>query len=254
MTNLLFPLLIVIGAALLGMASIMLKHRFFPPNPEPEEGEGRDGVGEYVAMMVGVLYALILGIVLVSVWEGRDNAENSVQTEASSLNQVYILAQDIPAPAGPRIQQDVKAYATLVVNQEWPQMASHQDLGQAGWQSLTKLTNAIEAYQPVTDVQQNVSAQALSQLSTVYDARRSRNGESTDSLSPVLWVGLILGGVLTVAFVFCFGVQRRGTHVAMVMGLTGLIGFLVLMVFDLNHPFSGSMGIDSGVYTQYFSS
>ena len=249
MSELLAPLLIVIGAALFGLTSIMVKHKLFPPKPDTEPGEG---VGEYIAMMVGVLYALVLGIVLVAVWEGRDNAEDHVQTEASSLNQIYILAQDIPSPSGPLIQKDVKSYATLVVNQEWPQMAAHQPLSQAGWTSLSKLTSAVEAYQPVSAVQQNVSAEALSQLSTVYDARRSRNGDSTDALSPVLWIGLILGGGLTVSFVFCFGVQRRGNHVAMVMGLTGLIGFLVLLVFELNHPFSGSMGIDSGVYTQFF--
>lgn len=250
MSDLLVPVLIVVGAAILGMCSIMLKHRLFPPEPDAEVGEG---VGEYIAMMVGVLYALILGIVLVSVWEGRDNAESSVRTEASSLNQVYILAQDIPKSSRVPIQNDVTTYATLVADKEWPEMAAHQPLSQAGWQALTNLTDAVEAYQPVTAVQQNVSAQALSQLSTVYDSRRSLNDESTDSLSPVLWIGLILGGVLTVSFVFCFGVQRRGNHLAMVMGLTGLIGFLVVLVFDLNHPFSGSMGIDSDVFTQYFS-
>jgi Protein of unknown function (DUF4239) len=250
MSDLLVPLVIIFGAALLGMSSIMIKHRLFPPEPEVEASEG---VGEYIAMMVGVLYALILGIVLVSVWESRDNAESSVRAEASSLNQIYILAQDIPAPAGPRIQQDVKNYAAIVVGPEWQDMAAHRPLSEAGWASLTTLNNAVEAYQPVTDVQQNVSAATLSQLSTVYDSRRSRNVESTDSLSPVLWIGLILGGILTVSFVFCFGVQRRGTHLAMVMGLTGLIGFLVVLVFDLNHPFSGTMGIDSDVFTQYFS-
>jgi hypothetical protein len=249
MSDLIAPLLIVLGAALVGMSSIMIKHKLFPPEPDTEPGEG---VGEYIAMMVGVLYALVLGIVLVAVWEGRDDAEGHVQAEASSLNQIYILAQDIPAPSGPKIQQDVKSYATLVVNKEWSEMAAHQPLSQAGWTSLDKITNAIEAYQPVSAVQQNVSAEALSQLSTVYDARRGRAGDSTDGLSPVLWIGLILGGVLTVSFVFCFGVQRNGNHLAMVMGLTGLIGFLVLLVFELNHPFSGSMGIDSGVYTQFF--
>jgi len=251
MSDLIAPLLIVLGAALIGMTSIMIKHKLFPPEPDTEPGEG---VGEYIAMMVGVLYALVLGIVLVAVWEGRDDAEGNVQSEASSLNQIYILAQDIPAPSGPKIQEDVKSYATLVVNKEWSEMAAHQALSQAGWTSLDKITNAIEAYQPVSAVQQNVSAEALSQLSTVYDARRGRAGDSTDGLSPVLWIGLILGGVLTVSFVFCFGVQRNGNHLAMVMGLTGLIGFLVLLVFELNHPFSGSMGIDSGVYTQFFPS
>jgi hypothetical protein len=249
MSDLIYPVLIVIAAALIGLSSIMIKHKIFPPEPDTEPGEG---VGEYIAMMVGVLYALVLGIVLVAVWEARDDAETNVQTESSSLNQIYILAQDIPAPSGPLIQKDVKSYATLVVSKEWSEMAAHQSLSAAGWQSLSKITSAVEAYQPVSAVQQNVSAEALSQLSSVYDARRSRDGDSTGGLSPVLWIGLILGGVLTVSFVFCFGVQRRGNHVAMVMGLTGLIGFLVLLVFELNHPFSGSMGIDSSGYTQFF--
>jgi len=250
MDGLLLPVLIVIGAALVGMGSILIKHRLFPPEPE---AEAREGVGEYIAMMVGVLYALILGIVLVSVWEARDGVQGSIQSEASSLNQISLLAAALPAPNGPQIQQDVQAYANVVVNVEWPEMAAHQPLSTQGWASLNKLTAAIEGYQPVTAVQQNISAEAISQLSSVYDARHSRQQESADSLSPVLWVGLILGGALTIVFVFCFGVRRSGDHMTMVMGLTGLVGFLVVLVFELNHPFSGSMGIDSGVFSQYLS-
>jgi hypothetical protein len=248
--DLLLPVLVVVGAALVGLSTVVLKHRIFPPEPE---AEAKEGVGEYIAMMVGVLYALVLGIVLVSVWEGRDDAQASVQTEATGLNQIALLAQAIPAPSGPEIRQDVQAYANIVVTVEWPEMAAHQSLSPQGWTALTRLTDAIEAYQPVTAVQQNLSAEELSQLSSVYDARHSRQEESGDGLSPVLWVGLILGGLLTIVFVFCFGVQRSGNHMTMVMGLAGLVGFLVVMVFDLNHPFSGSMGIDPGVFTQYLS-
>jgi hypothetical protein len=250
MDSLVLPVLIVIGAAFVGMGSVLIKHRFFPPGPDAEP---KDGVGEYVAMMVGVFYALVLGIVLVSVWEARDDAQSSVQTEASSLNQISLLAHDIPSPDGPRIQQDVQAYANIVVTVEWPEMAAHQPLSRQGWTSLATLTDAIEAYQPVTTVQQNISAEVLSQLSSVYDARHGRQQDSDGGLSPVLWIGLILGGVLTIVFVFCFGVRRSGDHVTMVMGLTGLVGFLVVLVLELNHPYSGSMGIDPSVFSQYLS-
>jgi hypothetical protein len=250
MESLVLPLLIVVGAAFVGMGSIMIKHRLFPPGPDAEP---KDGVGEYVAMMVGVLYALVLGLVLVSVWETRDEAQSSVQTEAAGLNQIALLAHDVPAPDGPRIEHDVQAYADIVVRVEWPEMAGHQALSEQGWASLSSLTGAIEAYQPATSVQQNISAEMLSQLSAVYDARHGRQQESGDGLSPILWVGLILGGALTVVFVFCFGVRRSGEHVTMVMGLTGLVGFLVVMVFELNHPFSGSMGIAADVFSQYLS-
>lgn len=250
MDDLLPPLLVVVGAALLGMGTVVIKHRLFPPAPE---AEAKEGVGEYIAMMVGVFYALVLGIVLVSVWEARDDAQASVQTEAAGLNQISLLAQALPAPSGPQIQQDVRAYSNIVVTVEWPEMAAHRPLSPQGWTALTRLTDAVEAYQPVTAEQQNISAEALSQLSSVYDARHSRQEESADGLSPILWIGLILGGLLTIVFVFCFGVQRSGNHMTMVMGLTGLVGFLVVMVFELNHPFSGSMGIDPGVFSQYLA-
>jgi hypothetical protein len=250
--DLVVPMLIVVGAALIGLGTVVIKHRLFPPEPEAE-AEAKDGVGEYIAMMVGVLYALVLGIVLVSVWEARDDAQSSVQSEASGLNQIALLAQAVPAPNGPEIRQDVQAYENIVVTVEWPEMAAHLPLSPQGWAALTRLTDAIEAYQPTTDVQQNLSAEALSQLSTVYDARHSRQEEAADGLSPVLWVGLILGGLLTIVFVFCFGVRRSGNHMTMVMGLAGLVGFLMVMVFELNHPFSGSMGIDPDVFTRYFS-
>ena len=250
MNGLVLPVLVVAGAALAGLGSVMIKHRFFPPEPE---AEAKDGAGEYIAMMVGVFYALVLGIVLVSVWEARDDAQSSVQTEASALNQIAVLARDIPSPDGPRIENDVQAYANIVVQVEWPEMAAHQPLSGQGWTSLATLTSAIENYEPVTAAQQNISAEALSELSSVYDARHSRQQESDDGLSPLLWIGLVLGGVLTTVFVFCFGVRRRGDHVTMVMGLTGLVGFLVVMVFELNHPYSGGMGIGPSVFTQYLS-
>lgn len=250
MDDLVPPVLIVVAAALVGLGAVVIKHRFFPPEPDTEP---KEGAGEYIAMMVSVFYALVLGIVLVAVWEARDDAQSSVQTEASALNQISVLAQDVPAPNGPRIRSDVQTYANVVAHVEWPEMATHQALSRQGWTALSELTAAIEDYQPQTTVQQNISAQALSELSSVYDARHGRQQESDEGLSPLLWIGLVLGGVLTVVFVFCFGVRRSGNHVTMVMGLAGLVGFLVVMVFELNHPFSGSMGIGPGVFTQYLS-
>jgi hypothetical protein len=248
MSDLLIPLLVVAGAALLGALSVVLKHVVFPPKPDAEP---REGVADYIAMMVGVLYALVLGMALVAVWETRDSAESNVQTEASSLSQVYILADSMPAPSRQLVQKAVVNYADFVVDKEWPEMAAHQQLSQAGWQSLADVMSAVETFQPTTALQQNISAEAISQLSTVYDSRRGRDSDATESLSPVLWVGLVIGGVLTGGFVFLFGVERRGTHLVMVMALTALIGFQMMLIFGLDHPFSGTLGVSSDVYTRY---
>ena len=71
-------------------------------------------------------------------------------------------------------------------------------------------------------------------------------------LSPVIWFGLIVGGVLTIAFMFMFGVQRSFTHVVMVMGLSGLITFTVLLIYQLDSPFAGLFAVDATPFTRYF--
>jgi Protein of unknown function (DUF4239) len=250
MSDLLIPLLVVIGAALVGALAVVIKHFIFPPKPDAGPRE-KEGVADFIAMMVGVLYALVLGMALVAVWEVRDNADTAVQTEASSLNQVYVLANSMPAPSKQQIQAAVTNYAHFVVTTEWPEMAAHQDLSQTGWQDLDAVMSAVDTFQPATPLQANISSQAISELSSVYDARRDRETDASEGLSPVLWAGLIIGAVLTGAFVFLYGVQRRGTHLVMVMALTALIGFQMMLIFGLDHPFSGSMGVDSDVFTRF---
>lgn len=250
MSDLLIPLLVVIGAALVGALAVVAKHFIFPPK---EDAEAKEGVADYIAMMVGVLYALVLGMALVAVWEVRDNAESAVQTEASSLNQVYVLADSMPAASKQQVQEAVKNYANIVVTDEWPEMASHRELGDAGWQALGNVMTAVNTFVPTNPLQQNISSQAISEISSVYDARRDRETDSSEGLSPVLWAGLIIGAVFSGAFVFLYGIQRRGSHLVMVMALTALIGFQMMLIFGLDHPFSGGMGVHNDVFTEFFS-
>ncbi|MFI6876099.1 hypothetical protein ACIBL6_21980 [Streptomyces sp. NPDC050400] len=48
------------------LAIVLVKHRYWPLGPDDEP---REDVAEYISMVVGVLYALVLGLALVSVWD-----------------------------------------------------------------------------------------------------------------------------------------------------------------------------------------
>ncbi|MEU9098594.1 hypothetical protein [Streptomyces sp. NPDC048361] len=242
-------LAITLAVALFAAATVVAKHRFFPPDPAEEP---REDVAEYISMMVGVLYALVLGLALVSVWETSDNASSHVQAEAGALHQTYLVADALPADGQSRVRAISQQYAEHVVGAEWPRMAAREDLGSGGWTLLAELRAATRVPANATPAQQIAAQELLAQLGTLDEARRGREQDAQSSLSPVLWVGLILGGVLTVAFMFLFGIQRNATHIVMVMGLAALITFLVLLIHELDSPFGGYLGTDTSAFTRHF--
>ena len=243
-------LAVVLGVALLAAACVLLKHRYWPPDPQEEP---REDVAEYIAMMVGVLYALILGLSLVSVWETRSSAADHVATEASAAHQIEVLAGGLPQPQAGEVRSAVTTYVQHVVNVEWKAMKGGEPLGHRGWELLADVRRANVVPDHASAAQQATSQEVLAQLSTLDDARRGREGDIGSGLSPVLWAGLIIGGLLTVAFMFMFGVERSVSHVVMVMGLSALITFTVLLIQQLNEPFGGILAVDATPFSRYFA-
>ncbi|WP_181797171.1 DUF4239 domain-containing protein [Streptomyces sp. WELS2] len=240
---------VVLGIAVVAAGAVLLRHRFWPPAPDAEP---REDVAEYIAMMVSVLYALVLGLSMVAVWEARSAASDHVQAEASAAHQIRLLSAGLPAPAGERTREAVDAYVHHVVSEEWPVMVAGRPPDRRGWVLLNDLRAAGQIPAGAGPVQQATLQEVLAQLSVLDDARRGREADVGDTLSPVLWFGLIVGGLLTVAFMFMFGVRRSVTHVVMVMGLTALITFTVLLVYGLNEPFNGMFAVDSSSFSRYF--
>jgi hypothetical protein len=251
-TDVVTGVIVILAAATVGALGHQARMRLFPSRKE--ENEQEEGITEYVTMMVGVFYALVVGLSLVSVWENRDNAEQRVHTEASSLQEVYQLTNSLPQPTRGKVQADATAYADYVVHVEWPRMNEQQPLGEEGWTLLDNLRGAVTSYTPVTNAQNLVVSDAVNQLSTMADARRGREAASEDRMPALLWVGLILGGVLTVALTFVYGLKQHLSQVALIMGLTGMIGFMMILIFNLDNPFNQGLGANSDAFTELFPS
>ncbi len=101
-------------------------------------------MAEYIAMMVSVLYAVVLGLCLVSVWETRSAAADHVQAEASALHQTYLLADALPLAQRQPVREAARTYASHVVDVEWPAMAGREPLDASGWTLLDQLRRAGE--------------------------------------------------------------------------------------------------------------
>ena len=249
MSNVISGLIVVAVAGLIGGLGLLVRVKVFPG----KEDEEREDVAGYVTMMVGVMFALILALALVSVWEDKDSAEGHVATEASSLNETYLLGASMLPADQEKIQAAATAYADYVVHTEWPAMRSGKEVGDNGWQLLATLRTSFLNADVATPARQAVLSDATTQISNLADARRGRLDDAEKRMPSVLWVGLILGGLLTVALTFIYGIEQRFTHIGMVMGLAALIGFMLILIYNLDNPFNSGVGADTGPFTRYFS-
>ncbi|MBT2438682.1 DUF4239 domain-containing protein [Streptomyces sp. ISL-36] len=241
---------VVLGVAVVAALAVVAKTRLFPVE---EDEEPREDVAEYIAMMVSVLYAVVLGLCLVSVWDNRASAADHVQAEASALHQTYLLASSLPEDRQGPLRAAARSYADHVVSVEWPRMAAREPLDASGWSLVDRLRAAGEVRETTSVSQQIAAQEILAQIGYVDDARRGREAAAQERLSPVLWTGLIIGGALTLAFMFLFGIRRSFTHMVMVMGLAGFIAFTVLLIHQLDSPFGEMLGTSSEPFTRYFA-
>ncbi|WP_228974285.1 DUF4239 domain-containing protein [Streptomyces sp. DH12] len=246
-------LLLGLFGALLAAGVVIAWHRY---RPGARDGEGEEESGEtaaeYMSMMIALLYAMLLGLALVSVWDLRAEAGSSTAEEAGALHQVTVLAEGLPPEQRRRVEGLTQQYAEHVVRVEWPLMNRHEDLGDTGWDLLRRLHADAAAPADATAAQQVNAVEVLAQLGTVDEARRTREASAQDTLSPVLSVGLIVGAVLSVWILFFFGVGRSLSQLVMTMGMVALTVFLGYLIHQLSMPFGDVAGVSTDPFTRYF--
>src|SRR6185503_319067 len=134
-----------------------------------------------------VVYAVLLGFLVVVVWEGYDDAHRNVAEEAASLVPLYRLTYGMQGPHGVASRTLIREYADAVINDEWPTMGTmnagsmraRHDIGELDRQ-FSRLTPAQKA------ADSEVDAQFLATKSTIVADRNRRLLEAGDSIPWVM--------------------------------------------------------------------
>src|SRR5947209_921630 len=116
-------------------------------------------VAGYVFAVVGVLYALLLGFVILASWEHIGAAETDVQREAASLSALYEMTVGLPQATQQPARTEIRRYTSLVINEEWSAL-SHGHSSPKVDASLDRLYQ-IYAGEGRAGVQDNVDSESL---------------------------------------------------------------------------------------------
>jgi hypothetical protein len=247
----LYGVLVVGGVCLLALAGFELVHRLVPAASRQQHND----VAGFIYAALGVIYAVLLALVVISVWEEYQAADATVEQEANASAEIFWLANRLPEPRGTHIQELVRSYAEEVVNKEWPLMAQGraplmtQTRGTpAGWTIIDDIRQNMQGFEPRTKAEEQLYARGLEQVGTLADARRMRLVASEEGIPGVLWAVLIFGAIATVCFTYLFGLASTWAHRLMVLTLAAVIGLVLFTVGALEHPFSGGARIGTGAF------
>ncbi|MER7112835.1 bestrophin-like domain [Streptomyces sp. NPDC000229] len=213
---------------------VIINHRRLGDDDDPSE---TPDVLEYMTMMIGVVYAIVLGLAIAGVWEGRSAAQESVRQEAQALHEVSARAEVWPADVRARIRADVDAYVSHVVDTEWQSMAERGELTDEGTDLLERLRRSVSDYRPA-DAHEGEAYQPLVDQVAVADDARSARGENAGATMPgVVWFGLITGALIAVGLIFTLQIRRTFRELLLAGLFSALIAFLLFLIWAFDAPF-----------------
>jgi hypothetical protein len=238
-------LLIVAVATVVAVGGLVVVQRLY----STERRKQHNDVAGFIYAVLGVSYAVLLGLMLIAVWEQWNAAQDVASDEANELAGIFWFAHALPQPEGRHIQELARSYAEVVVEEEWPLMEQGRSSPKA-WDTLDELRGTILGLDPPTGAQLVRYNQVLEQLHALGDARRERLLAASEGLATILWVVLIGGGVITIAFTYLFGLDNTVVHTLMVAALAMILSLSLFTVAALDYPFKGDVRIHPAAFEQ----
>src|ERR671920_1620266 len=99
-------LLLVAVATVLAVVGLVLVQRLVAT----ERRKQHNDVAGFIYAVLGVSYAVLLGLMLIAVWEQWNAAEAVASDEANELAGIFWFAHALPQPEGRHIQELARSY------------------------------------------------------------------------------------------------------------------------------------------------
>ncbi|MFG2335647.1 hypothetical protein [Streptomyces yangpuensis] len=246
---------LVLSLAMAAACAVVLSIAFFNHRRIGEDDDPNEtpDVIEYMTMMIGVIYAIVLGLAIAGVWEGRGAAQEYVRQEAQALHEISVRSQVYPAEVRTRIRADVDAYVTFVVDTEWKAMADDGELTDRGGELLERIRRDVTDYEPQTDHEGQAYQPLVDQVAVADDARSARGASAGATMPGVVWFGLITGALITVGLIFTLQIRRSFREMLLAGLFSALIAFLLFLIWDFDAPFGRGISATAEPFLKQFS-
>ena len=235
----LFGLLFVLLSVVVAIGGLMLVRRLVPSAfYKSLHSDASTTVYQPIALVYGVTVAFAILLV----WGELNEAEATTQQEASNVEALYRLAQQLPESDRDRIQEFSRLYVQIVIEEEWPMMADGQGSSHAQ-NTIEELLGSIQEYEPQTTAESALYSQMLTQGDDLYDNRELRLLETKEGVPTFVWVALVITGTLAITFIYLFDLESPRVYAFRVAAVTVAVALSLYTVSVVEYPFAGDVQV-----------
>ena len=235
---LLFVLIVGVPIGVAWLGTMLLRRKTTKPLDEKQ-----NEVAGFIFATVGVVYAVLLAFTVVIAGEQYLAAESAVSQESAALITGARDTSSFPEPARGQVHDQLRVYAQVVIQDEWRTLDEGTLEHEESTAALAAINKVWRIYRRLPPGQvDSHTTESLDQLSAQRAIRLESN---TAALPWVLWIGLLLGAVITICFCLFLHMQNIQLHAALTALLTTLIAMSLWMILAINHPFAGSVHVST---------
>lgn len=237
MSALIDCLIIVGGTTVLSLAGVFIVRK----RASREVLEASHEVGGYLLAIIGTLYAILVGLIVVNAETKVDTASDKAVIEANKLSNIYHVSLRFEPEARHKIREDLYNYAVTAVNQDWEKVetGAEKEGTISPYQHLWK---DIVGYTPRNESEQECYAVMLQDLEELSEARKYRMVAAKSKLSPILWAVLIAGGTMIVLFTYFFFVENLFSQLLMTASVVIFLSMNVYLIYICQNPYRPELG------------
>jgi Na+/proline symporter len=187
----------------------------------------------------GLFYGVTVAFVVFVTWSGYDEATKNLQLEASEALDIFHSAEAFPDPAKNIIQQGLRDYIASVYNDEVQRMSQGEvRLFSSG--AHANLRTLFSQMDTTSLPNRELYGESLRCLNNLAQYRRLRIFAGNDTIPPVIWLVLLVGGLFAVSYTFFFGMKNIKAQYLLTTILTVMISSILFLIYVLDHPFTGT--------------
>jgi hypothetical protein len=227
------------GAVVVGGAALALR--------AARLGERREKWHDQTTGPAGAMFnALFLAAFALSVvisWQDYNHATTDTANESTALISLY---DDVTGlPNGTLLQGEIRDYADIVLNQEWPLLPTGGS-AEAADQQLRLMSNQILGVPTDQDAVQATRSETIKELDAVSDARDQRVRDTHTSLPVGLLACLVITAVVALGHGVLAGLPHTASSLIPLVLEGAMVAAAVCIVFLIHRPYHGALQIGPG--------
>jgi uncharacterized protein DUF4239 len=215
--------------------------------PKLRFGHGDSDFSAGMVASIMVFYGLALALTAVHLWEMHQDVAKVTARESALLATLWRDISEYPEPTRSLLQAGLKDYVDYTIHEAWP-LQRKGIVPKEGIDRIDRFQATLMQFEPKTEGEKLLMAQALRSYDTMVEVRRIRLDAVEMRLPGVMWVMIVFGAAISLVSSYYFPVEDFRVHATQVALLAALIGLVIIMIVAVDRPFHGDMGLTAAPY------